>query len=226
MTRSRTARLFLGGELGAPPDREMREPALDIAVDSGYRHAAACGVTVDILVGDLDSLDESEVVQAERSDCRIVRSHPAKDWTDFELALRVAVEEGADSIHVFAMLGGRPDHALGNLCALAHPDFAHCRREFWFSTKGRGTVLSHETSEIMGRTGDVVSLIPLGGPAIVTTTGMLYDIERVELSPFRALGLSNELKHPNASVNCEAGVVVVVQPGEEGHLQRLGLIPE
>ena len=86
---------------------------LTIAADSGYSLATALGRRVDVLVGDLDSIDSESLLHAESSGVDI-RRHPAqKDDTDFELAIHTAAALGIDRLLIVGGLGGRLDHLIG-----------------------------------------------------------------------------------------------------------------
>ena len=79
--------------------------ALRVAVDGGARHFMAAGLTPHFLVGDLDSLPAAEADALQKAGVQVLR-HPArKDATDLELALDVALAQGADDVVVLAALG-------------------------------------------------------------------------------------------------------------------------
>jgi thiamine pyrophosphokinase len=72
-------------------------------------------------------------------------------------------------------------------------------------------------AELYGEPGDLVSLLPVGGPALgVRTTGLLYPLRGERLLPGTTRGVSNELAATLASVEVEAGTVLAVQPGLAG----------
>src|SRR5205085_11954958 len=80
------------------------------------------GVRIDRWVGDGDSIDASALEDLARAGVAIARSPADKDETDAELAVVAAVEAGARRVTIVgAMDGERPDHELGNVWLLAHP---------------------------------------------------------------------------------------------------------
>ena len=101
---------------GPPPTNPGPLPRhnLVIAADSGAEHAPALGLTVDVLVGDMDSVDPTLLADLETAGCRIERHPVDKDETDLELALGAAIRLGASSVTVITSAGGRPDHAMVN----------------------------------------------------------------------------------------------------------------
>jgi hypothetical protein len=104
-----TILIFAGGN---PPvgglEDELPEPDLVVAADSGYDHAVAAGFRVDVLVGDLDSI-EAELIP---SHVIVERFPEDKDATDLELALSRVAVESPERIVVVGGGGGRVDHEL------------------------------------------------------------------------------------------------------------------
>ena len=87
--------------LAAAPD------ALVIAADGGARIAAYFERRVDLIVGDMDSVDDDTLAQLEADGAEIERHPVHKNETDLELALMRAVERGARWIRIVVGLGGR-----------------------------------------------------------------------------------------------------------------------
>ncbi|MFK7602248.1 thiamine diphosphokinase [Deinococcus sp. SM5_A1] len=102
--------ILVGGRLTLTPALlTLPRPALVVAADSGARHAAGLGIRVDAWVGDFDSSD-GVTVDAPRE------VHPtAKNETDAELAVRVALKRGATELVFLGAFGGRFDHAAALL---------------------------------------------------------------------------------------------------------------
>ncbi len=85
---------------------------LVIAADRGAEHALALGLEVDLVVGDLDSIDPDTLARLEEGGTR-VEHHPAdKDETDLELALAAALEAGATSATIAGSASGLADAAM------------------------------------------------------------------------------------------------------------------
>src|SRR5512144_1087802 len=111
---------------------------LVIAADGGARHAATLGVTIDVWVGDGDSVDPATLVALAGRGVPIERSRQDKDESDTELAVLAALRRGADGVVIVGALGGtRIDHSLANIGLLALPALA-----------GRPTVLVDARSRI------------------------------------------------------------------------------
>jgi thiamine pyrophosphokinase len=184
-----------------------------IAADGGLRHLRALGLTPHVLVGDLDSVDPAEAEALEAAGVPVQR-HPArKDETDLELALRLALAEGARDVSILGALGGRWDQTLANLLLLAHPDLRSMRVRLLDGTQQ--VYLVQGETVIEGQPGDTVSLVPLGGDAQgVTTTGLEYPLSGGTLPFGGTLGISNVLVARTATVRVESGLVACVVIGK------------
>lgn len=218
--RERVVVVVAGGELmpshvatSLPPDAPV------IAADSGLHVALALGMAVDLVVGDLDSVDPRTLARAREAGVA-VREHPAaKDHTDLALAMDAALERGAQRLVVVGGHGGRLDHLLANALLLAAPAYAAVDV---VGHMGDATVhVVRSTATLTGTPGELVSLLPVHGPARgVTTEGLLYGLDGGDLPVGSSRGVSNELAQPRAHVAVEVGVLLAVQPGALGiHLR-------
>jgi thiamine pyrophosphokinase len=197
--------------------RSTARADLVIAADSGFRHAAALGHEVDVLVGDLDSIDATDLQLAQSGTTRIERHPVDKDLTDLALALDLALRQAAASPHrvrvtVVGGDGGRTDHLLGNALLMGSDAYASLRIDaIW----GEATLhVVRDTCELARTDGEVVSLLALHGAAHgITTEGLEFPLTGASLPAGSSLGLSNRMQGDTAQVRLEAGVLLVVQPG-------------
>ena len=94
----------------------------------GAEALSRVGLVPDILVGDMDSITAAPARRLRHGESRWCFSTTAKDETDTEAALRLAVDRGADDVTVYGALGGpRLDHLVGNLLLLSSPWLAGVR---------------------------------------------------------------------------------------------------
>ena len=201
---------------GPSPDGIRGLPAADlvIAADRGAEHALALGLHVDVVVGDLDSIDPDTLAELEEAGTRI-EPHPVdKDDTDLELALATALASGATSVTIVGSASGRLDHALGILLAGASERWAGLCIDLRIDAARAWIVRDH--LEIEGEADDVVSLLAVGGPATgVTSTGLRWRLAEATMSPGVAVGLSNLMTGTTATITLTGGTLLVVQPGRE-----------
>jgi thiamine pyrophosphokinase len=225
--------LVIAGGDSPPADlfTTLPPPVFTVAADSGINHAHALDLGVDVLVGDLDSADEASVQWAAERGAAI-EVHPAnKDQTDLELALeravRASVERDLDEVVVAGLSGGRLDHWLANLMVLAGPLTASIDVT---ADVGRSRVsVVRGRRSLTGRAGELLSLIPVGGPVHgITTSGLVYALRHETLEAGTSRGVSNVFDgsttgagsgdHPeerglvSAVVDVVSGTLLAVQP--------------
>jgi len=195
------------GPLGADP--------LVVAADSGLEGAGALGLAPAVVVGDMDSVDPAALAAAEAAGARIERHPAAKDATDLDLALDVALAAGADRLVVVTGAGDRLDHALAVALSLGGPRLAGVATEAWIGPAHLWVVRGGDRDPVTvaGTPGDLVSLVPVHGPARgVVTTGLRWPLAGDDLDPATTRGVSNELAGPAATVRLAAGVLLAVMP--------------
>lgn len=202
--------VFAGGD---PPPASVLVSVPDgayvIAADSGFDHAHRLGVEIDLLVGDLDSISPEGLELASK-----IEKHPTdKDSTDLAIALDAALKRKPSRVIVVGGAGGRIDHFLANAALLASPQYATLKLT-WLP----GHAVIHVVRDriaLTGSPGDLVSLLPYGGPARgVTTTGLRWPLHEAVLTPGTSLGVSNELVDVKATVELTEGVLLSVQPDD------------
>ena len=212
-TSPHTIIVVAGGGPPAPDAaRGLPADAYVIAADSGIDHALALGLHIDLAVGDMDSVTPAGLAAATAAGARIDRHPQAKDQTDLELALDQALTLSPHPIVVLGNDGGRLDHLLAFALLLAHPRYAQVTIEARLG-QARLTVLhGPATATLHGTPGDIVTLLPLHGPAKgVTTEHLLYPLTSEDLAPGTTRGVSNLLTAV-ATVHLRSGTLLAIQP--------------
>lgn len=204
----RTILVLTGGD-PANPRRPLPEADLVIAADSGLEQAGRLGLTVDLLVGDLDSVSEAALAAAGEAGMRIERHPVDKDATDLELALAAARREGAGLVVVVGGAGGRIDHLLANALLLASPAWADLEIE-WLIGDAR-IVAVHSEAWFSGQPGDLLTILPIGGPASgVNSEGLQFKLADDILPAGSTRGISNVLTEERAVVRLSSGVLLAI----------------
>jgi thiamine pyrophosphokinase len=180
-----------------------------IAADGGSRHVLALGLLPSVVIGDLDSISTATRRTLERSGVRLLEYPRDKNETDFELALQYAVAAGHDPTLVVGALGNRLDQTLGNLALLSNPPLSGLNIRLDDGLEEVFFVRSR--CELHGAEGEVVSLIPWGGPVTgIVTGGLRWPLLRETLQPGRTRGISNEMLGESGTISLESGLLLVV----------------
>jgi thiamine pyrophosphokinase len=202
---------------GEPPDPRAAAAAPVgapvVAADKGLEHALSLGLELTLAVGDFDSASPEAVAVAEAAGTRIERHPEEKDATDLELALDAAAALEPRRILVLAGEGGRLDHQLSTLLLLASERYAGARVDALVGRAWVHVVRGARTLE--GTTGELVSLLAVGGPAKgVTTMGLAYPLRGETLEAGTSRGISNVFATDTAHISVEDGVLLAIRPEE------------
>jgi len=205
-----TAWIFTGGSIyldNIPSRPEAGD--LCIAADAGLKNAQTLGIRVAVVVGDFDSLGARPRVD---DDVEVITVPAEKDETDTELALSIALERGADLVHIIGGLDGRLDHTLANLALLDRLESSgiHATIE---DGQNRVRYLK-STSTLLARTKyRYVSLIPIDPICKgVEIDGCKYPLKNARLSRQSAgRSVSNEIEGNCCLISVRKGAMYVVE---------------
>jgi thiamine pyrophosphokinase len=206
------ALLLVNGELDKPEILRSRIRAerfdMLLGVDGGARYANLFNIKLDAIIGDLDSLSELE--QQSMNNTEFI-SYPAeKNETDLELALLYAKKQGANKIVMVGVMGARMDMTIANILLIGHVRMSSCRVEVWHGEQ-TGWVIKPPGEDILGKPGDMVSLIPLFGDALgISTHGLKYSLNNEDLISGSTRGISNILDKPFAHIKLLKGFLLAI----------------
>lgn len=184
-----------------------------IAADKGLLFLQKNGILPTHIVGDFDSADPSCLEEyRERPEIVIREFQPEKDWTDSEIAAKLALELGCGQLDILGGTGTRLDHVIGNLQLLA-----------LISREGADACLLDPYNRIYLREhsfsiskkeqwGTYVSLFAYGGEVKgLTLRGMKYRVEDFTLSTVGTRGVSNEITAKQGEILFDSGKLLVVE---------------
>jgi len=190
-----------------------------ICADGGLRAAKRLGLRPDVVIGDFDSAPRALRAWAVRRGARIITHPVEKDKTDTELAIDFAASQGIRTVEFFGALGGRLDHELANIALLLR---ARAARIAMRIIDGDTTAfLADRHTMLAASAGDVVSLLPLSRRVTgVTTSGLLYPLDRAALHKGSSLGVSNIVVGRHPAVHREAGALLIIVTRRRGTRPR------
>ena len=204
--------IFIGGEVDKSAlETAIPENALIIAADSGYDNAKLLGYAerCDYIVGDFDSTKE----KAFCSRAKIVRVPAEKDETDTQLALDIAIENGADDISIVGGLTGRLDHTLSNVYLLEYLASLGIYATIC-DGKNRVRYLKERSSLLIPKSDyKYFGLLPADKDVKgVTINGAKYNLSNAKLEKSNpSFAISNEVSERFAMVSCKKGGLFVIE---------------
>ncbi len=205
--------IILSGGEPLATDREIVLPddAYVIAADSGLHHATDLTITVDLVIGDMDSVDPAILAEAVDHGARTERHPTNKDHTDLELAIDTALALGARKLLIVGAHTGRLDHLLGAMGLFAATALL-VDEITWTDglTEIFGCVPGHPAI-FHGRAGDGLSLVPASlDVSGINTVGLRWGLRDDTLPAGSTRGISNVIESSPASVSVESGTLLAV----------------
>ena len=180
-----------------------------IAADGGLHHIRKLGLVPHVIIGDLDSVTAQDLEWLEDQEVEIRKFPVEKDFTDLELAIRLACEREYSPIMLAAALGGRMDQTQANIALLSLPELA--QYDIYLDDGLTAIRQIKDTLMIEGRAGDTISLLPLCGLAEgVHTQRLLYPLNYETLTPGQTRGISNVMLTDSAQVSLQKGRLLCV----------------
>ena len=208
--------IITGGSVDDPTASDfLRKNHYDfiIAVDGGLMAARRLQILPDFCVGDFDSVSEEAYAYFQTKAGICWETHPPeKDDTDTELALHLALRQGAEEIHLFGATGTRMDHTLAAIGLLQIPLKAGV--PCWMiDGHNRITMIDSEIKLKKAETfGKYVSLIPYTEVVSgVTLKGMKYPLQDAVLVHGNSLGVSNEIQEEEAVIQIKGGQLLLIE---------------
>lgn len=188
-----------------------RKADLVIAADGGAAYCSDIGILPDVIIGDLDSIPSSLLQRLKHAGKNIISYPPEKDFTDLELALQYAVDQGADEIVVAGALGARWDMSVANLMLLAADFLAHTKVCLVAENQTAILLRGKETITINAVPGDALSLIPLSKDVNgVSTRGLRYPLTDEALKFAATRGISNQFSSSRATIQLDSGLLLCI----------------
>lgn len=203
-----------GGRLGNPAFFQKRIAAMDsfltICCDGGISHLDKLKIHPDVIIGDMDSADELQLANYEKSGVEILKYPAHKDATDTQLALEYALNLKPKAIEIWSALGGRIDHALANLFLL-NLGIKEGIKTSLIDEYCETFIVEKETS-FKGAVGQTVSLFALSSLAEgIVLRGFQYPLDKETLEINNVRGISNVIVGSPATISVNSGSLLVVR---------------
>jgi thiamine pyrophosphokinase len=180
-----------------------------MAVDGGYNHMERLGLTPDVIVGDLDSINLDDTNELENKGIEIKKYPVHKDETDLELAVDHILNSGYEKINILGATGGRTDHFLGTILLFSNPKYQDKEIKIW--TDQEEIFYCKNDQAITGNQGDLISLIPISDQVMgISTQGLLYPLKNEPLVRWKSRGISNRMSEFDVKIHFKAGSLLCI----------------
>ena len=194
----------------------LNEKDLCIAADGGLDYLLKIGLTPDIVLGDMDSLENEERIDSAHADFLIKRLPVEKDDTDMLAAVKEGLAAGCRQFELYGALGGRLDHTFANVQCLL----------YLLNRDARGIIVGDDVTLILIRNekisfsasdtkeGKRVSVFAYGGDAHgVSEKGLKYLLDNVTVKSEFPIGVSNEFTGGDAEIEVKDGMLLIYVEG-------------
>ena len=184
-----------------------------IAADAGLEVLRPLHISPNAVVGDLDTVDKKILEEYQNQpDIKFEIHKPEKDETDTELALLTAARQGCEAVDILGALGGRMDHAIGNI-QLMYQFFCQGMEVNIYDARNRLYLLGgHKVFHREEVYGKYISFLPMTETVEgLTLRGFKYPLQRRTIGLGTSLCISNELKREEGILELERGVLLCVE---------------
>lgn len=213
--------IFTGGERIVPKNFNSNyfENSFLIAADSGVLQILELSkvgieITPELILGDMDSFDRNTANKLFKS-AEFIPFPPEKDYTDTQLALKIAIDMGYTDIEIIGGTGGRCDHYLSNLLL-----FKYCSENGIKLTvcDGKNKIFYCDDSAvdiIKDEKYKYLSIIPFGSPLLgVSIKGTKYELENADISDTMPVTISNEIVCDTCNISVNVGSFYIILSGD------------
>ena len=178
---------------------------LIIAVDGGYNYCRLLNLEVDILIGDMDSL---EIIPD-----NIIKHvyNKEKDETDTYLAVHYGIDQGYTDFILYGCLGGRIEHTIANIQIIADL----CKKGIKIKIVDENTniymINKNEVIEIEGLKKKYISIFSYSEKSTISLKGFKYNVVSKDIKNDYPLGIDNETIGTNGNIYVHNGLVLVIE---------------
>ena len=186
----------------------MEEADYSIAVDGGFHSFRQADLLPNLLIGDLDSLSETELKSIKYANFQVLQISD-QNTTDFEKALNW-VSQNLKTKHLIVLggLGKRSDHMITNLLLASVADKS---LEITFDDDREWIRRVTETCPLTlhGRKNANLSILPFKKCEGVRTKGLEWNLMGETIGGNKIVGQSNVCRSDTVEIACDSGSLFV-----------------
>lgn len=172
----------------------------------------------DCIHGDLDSLDDAVRTRYEQLGVEISKDDD-QYCPDFAKAMKKVSENlpKVSNVLVLGSLGGRVDHGVGLLSEMYSEHKRHPRVIFWlFSESSVSVILKPGTTSVKtplssGLITRNIGILPVYGPAVISTKGLEWDVEDWPTKMGGQVSTSNHIMEDIVRVKTDVDILLTIE---------------
>lgn len=192
------------------------QPEHVIGVDKGIEFLYEHQIVPTHIVGDFDSVrPEVLAYYQEKTAVPIRKFQPEKDASDTEIALRLAIELGAEQVWILGGTGTRLDHVMANIQILCIAHRAGVKA-YLIDDCNRISLEEKEVCLLKKESfGRYFSIFPFGGIVEdLSITGAKYPLSHYRLCPDSSMCVSNEMQEEEVKIVFPEGMILLMETSD------------
>lgn len=183
-------------------DERVEDGAFVIAADKGIEKLEQMGIVPDLIIGDFDSL--GHIPKRENT----VILPKIKDDTDMLAAVKEGLKQNCKVFYLYGGTGGRISHTLANIDTL---EYLEKRGAIgYLNDKEEVLTVTSKGLNFDKNYKGYISVFAKGGDALISESGLKYELNKKLITSSFPLGVSNEFTGRNSSITVHSGTVLIV----------------
>lgn len=181
-----------------------------LAVDKGLEFLDELNILPNYIIGDFDSVNKNILKKyLNKKQVQIYKFESEKDYTDTNLAIKLAIKLKSKEIIILGAIGTRIDHTIANVSILCET-----------LNKNIDTKIIDEYNKIqlinkkleIKKEYRYLSILPFTNKVEgITLKGFKYNLDNYTLEIGSTIGISNEQIETKATIEIEKGILIVIQ---------------
>lgn len=186
-----------------------------ICADGGMNHLLKIGVLPDIIVGDLDSINNTSKRIIKENNIQVEKYPTMKDMTDNEIALRVVKNRSPKRVAFFGVLGSRWDHSIANILLLKKLEESNITAYIVNRNNRIRYGVENVEIEIYKTNYKYLSIIPISDSGVnVSLLNFAYPLDKHQIDFTSTLGISNEIIGNKGKIKIHSGEAIIIESND------------
>lgn len=189
---------------------EYKKGTFIACCDGGYLNLINQNITIDLFVGDFDTLDKKTKLNTKET----IVLNPVKDDTDVFYTIKYLLNKGYNEFHIFGALGGKIDHTIGNIQILSYLCDFNCKG-YLYSTDNQTVVhmIKNSCIRLKYQKTCTFSVFSYNEKSLgVTMKNFKYELDNYTLNNSVPIGVSNQFLDKEGYIEVKKGKLLLILP--------------